>query len=191
MSATNASRRNRAHRKIRTSRHLSSEIKITIAAILDLLSPKSDYCLAWPSAATLARRIGKSRRTVLWHLKAIKELGIFTVHRFSPQGATAFVQKKYGIEINLERCRCQAPNLFEVSVDHPLWDESKTIPPEVENEWKQIVKQVKDSRNTKTTSRLSSDITRRPEVSMMTTGDRPNGSRRSLPIIPLAGYRRF
>jgi hypothetical protein len=132
MSRTNAARRNRALRKIRASRHLPPEIKLTIEAILDLLSSKSGYCLAWPSAATLAKRTGKSRRTILWHIKAIKQFSIFQVHQFMPDEATAYAQNKYGFTIKLDWCRHQAPNLFEVNSKHPLWDESRTIPPEVE-----------------------------------------------------------
>ncbi len=97
MTRQNAARRNRALRKIRASRHLPPEIKLTIETILDLLSSKSGYCLAWPSAAALAKRTGKSRRTILWHLKAIKQFGIFNVHQFTPDQATAYARNKYGL----------------------------------------------------------------------------------------------
>jgi hypothetical protein len=164
MSRANAIRRNRAACKIRASRHLSPEIKLTVEAILDLLNRDTGYSLAWPSAAALAKRTGKSRRTVLWHIKVVKELGIFKVHRFSPQGAKAFVQKKYGIEINLERCRCQAPNLFEVNIDHPLWDKSTTVPPEVDDNWRMIVQRINALRNAKSTGRLATTQERTPTL---------------------------
>ena len=164
MSRTNAARRNRALRKIRASRHLPPEIKLTIETILDLLSSKSGYCLAWPSAAALAKRTGKSRRTILWHLKAIKQFGIFQVHHFTPDEATAYARNRYCFVINLDQCRHQAPNLFEVNPEHPLWDESRTIPSEVEREWGIIVERINSTRNAKTTSRLSSDPAGWPKV---------------------------
>ncbi len=162
MTRYNATRRNRALRKIRDTRQLPPEIKLTIEVIFDLLSAKSDYCLAWPSAAALAKRTGKSRRTILWHLKAIKQFGIFQVYQFTPDEATTYAQNKYGFTIKLAWCRHQAPNLFEVNAEHPLWDESRTIPSEVEREWGNIVGRINAVCNAKTTSRLSCEWARWP-----------------------------
>jgi DNA-binding transcriptional ArsR family regulator len=181
MTRINAARRNRALRKIRASRHLPPEIKLTVETILDLLSSKSDYCLAWPSAANLAQRTGKSRRTILWHLKAIKQLGIFQVHQFTPDEAKAYALNRYGLVIRLEQCRHQAPNLFEVNPEHLLWDESRTIPSEVEREWKHIVERINATRNAKTTSRLSCDWARWPKVDLTLPGTRLNGNTRNVP----------
>jgi hypothetical protein len=162
MSRTNAARRNRALRKIRASRYLPPEIKLTIEAILDLLSPKTGYNLAWPSAVTLAKRTGKSRRTVLWHVKVVKQLGIFRCHQLTPQEAKDYALSTYGLMIKLDRCSAQAPNLFEVNPAHPLWSKGRTIPEEIDRNWGEIVRRIKAQRNARTTSRLSSDPVRRP-----------------------------
>ncbi len=71
-----AARRNQALRKIRTCEHLPVQIREAIQTILDLLSPASGYTVAWPSAAAIAKRLGKKRRTALWYVRAIKALGI-------------------------------------------------------------------------------------------------------------------
>ena len=181
MSRQNATRRNRALRKIRTSSHLPPEIKLTLETMLDRLSSKSDYNLAWPSAANLAKRIGKSRRTILWHLQAIKQFGIFKIYQFTPTEAKAYAQNTYGLIIELGWCRHQAPNLFEVNPEHPLWDESRTIPSEVEREWGQIVERINSTRNAKTTSRLSCDWARWPKIDMTLPGTRLNGNTRNIP----------
>ena len=181
MSRTNAARRNRALYKIRASHHLPPEIKLTIETILDLLSSKTGYCLAWPSAAKLAQRTGKSRRTILWHLKAIKQFGIFQVHQFTPDEATAYAQNRYGLTINLDWCRHQAPNLFEVNPEHPLWDESRIIPPEIEREWENIVGRINSTRNAKTTGRLACDWTRWPKMDVALPSTRLNGNTRNMP----------
>jgi len=191
MSRINASRRNRALRKIRACRQLPPEITLTLEAILDNLNSQSGYCLAWPSAAALAKQMGKSRRTILWHLKAIKQFGIFHVRQFAPEEAKVYATNKYGLNINLDRCRHQAPNLFEVNPDHPLWDASQRVPREIEDEWSRIVKQMCESRNAKTTSRLSTHVARRLEVDLALCGEHPNGKVRPLPNTPPSGSRRF
>ncbi|MFO7907990.1 MAG: hypothetical protein R6U98_35440 [Pirellulaceae bacterium] len=147
MSRPGAARRNRALRKIRASHSLPPEIKLTTEALLDLLSAQSDYQLAWPSAARLARQTGKSRRTILWHIKTIEQLNIFHVRQFTPDEAVEYVYGKYRFAINLDRCRHQAPNLFEVNTDHPLWNKSRTIPQEMEREWEAIVRHVNSARS--------------------------------------------
>lgn len=181
MTCENAARRNRALRKIRASRHLPPEIKLTIETILDLLSSKSDYCLAWPSAAALAKRTDKSRRTILWHIKAIKQFGIFQVHQFTPDEAKAYALNRYGLVIRLEQCRHQAPNLFEVNPNHSLWDASRAIPWEVEREWGHIVERINTTRNAKTTSRLSCDRARWPKVDSTLPGTHLTGNARNVP----------
>lgn len=191
MSHIDARRRNRALRKIRACRQLPPEIKQTLEAVLDLLNAQSGYRLAWPSAATLAKQVGKSRRTILWHIKAIKQFAVFRVHQFTPREAKAYANAKYGLTINLDRCRYQAPNLFEVAPDHPLWDTSRRIPAEVEEEWARIVKQTCKSRNAKTTSRLSTDFSHRLEIDMALCGERRNGTVRPLPKTPPSGNHRF
>lgn len=172
MSRDQTSRRNRALRKIRACRQFPPEIKLTLEAILDFLNAQSGYCLAWPSAATLAKQVGKSRRTILWHIKAVKQFGVFRVHQFTPREAKTYAKAKYGLTINLDRCRYQAPNLFEVNLNHPLWDTSRRVPAEVEEEWARIVKQTCTSRNAKTTSRLSADFSHRLKADMVLCGER-------------------
>jgi len=162
MSRENAARRNWALRKIRASRQLPLEIKATIEAILDLLGSKTAYNLAWPSAATIARRTGRSRRTIQWHLQVVRALGIFKSLRFTPDEAEKYCRDKYRATIRLDRCTAQAPTLFEVNPEHPLWDKSPTLPDDVDRQWGEIAERMKQRRNAKTTSRLSSDPTRRP-----------------------------
>lgn len=157
MSRHNATRRNRALCKILGSRFLSSEIKLTLQVLLGLLSSKSDYCVAWPSAQLLAQRTGKSRRTIQWHLQVIRALAIFRCLRFTPDEAKAYCWNKYGISIRLDRCSYQAPTIFEVNPEHPIWNTSRALPADIDERWGEIVRRMKDHRNAKTTSRLSSD----------------------------------
>lgn len=162
MSRENAARRNRALRKIRASNHLPSEIKATVQAILDLLASKTAYNLAWPSAATIAKRTGRSKRTTQWHLQVVRALRIFKCLRFTPDEAEKYCRDKYRATIRLDRCTAQAPTLFEVNPEHPLWDKSPTLLDDVDRQWGEIAERMKQRRNAKTTSRLSSDPARRP-----------------------------
>jgi hypothetical protein len=161
MSRENAARRNRALRKIRASNHLPLEIKATIEAILDYLGPKTAYNLAWPSAATIAERTGRSRRTTQWHLQVVRALGFFKCLRFTPDEAARYCREEYGATIRLDRCTAQAPTLFEVNPAHPLWDGSRYLPDDVDRQWGEIAERMKQRRNAKTTSRLSTDPARR------------------------------
>jgi len=162
MSKENAARRNRALRKIRASKHLPLEIKATVQAIVDLLGFKTAYNLAWPSADTIARRTGRSRRTIQWHLQVVRALRIFKCLRFTPDEAEKYCRDKYGATIRLDRCTAQAPTLFEVNSEHPLWDKAKFLPNDVDRLWGEITERMKKRRNAKTTSRLSSDPAQRP-----------------------------
>lgn len=162
MSRENAARRNWALRKVRASRHLPLEIKATIEAILDLLGSKTAYNLAWPSAATIAKRTGRSRRTIQWHLQVVRALRIFKCLRFPPDEAEKYCRDKYGATIRMDRCTAQAPTLFEINPEHPLWDKSPTLPDDVDRQWGEVAERMKQRRNAKTTSRLASDPTRRP-----------------------------
>lgn len=162
MSRENASRRNRALRKIRRAKHVDAEIKAAIEVILDLLNAKSGYEVAWPSAATIAGRYNRSRRTGLWYVKAIKALSIFRCVSLPPQAAADYCEEHFGIRPRLERCGPSAPNLFIVDSSHPLWDTSTKLPQEVDHRMGQIIRQVKDLRNARSTSRLASDPAKRP-----------------------------
>jgi hypothetical protein len=163
MSRQNASRRNRALRKIRAAQNLDPEIKLAIQVILDLLSHKSEYNVAWPSAATIAKRLKNGRRTGQWYLRIIKALGIFTCTQLSPADARAYCKKEYGFQPNLDQCVTYAPILFEPNLDHPLWDSRTRLPAEVDAEMGEIIRQIKAKRNAKTTSRLASDPTKKPK----------------------------
>jgi hypothetical protein len=157
----NGVRRNRAQRKILNCKHLDIEIRTAIAVIIDHLSHKSDYCLAWPSAQHIANKLGRCRRSAQWYIKIIKRLEIFTWQQLSPDDAVEYVRQKYGFRINLDRCNRQAPNLFEVNDDHSLWN-SKGIPKDLDKEMGAIARAVKEQRNRKTTSRLSSNPNKLP-----------------------------
>ena len=157
MSKENAARRNHVGRKLRSSKHIPLEIKGAIQVIIDLLNPQSDYAVAWPSAKTIASRIGKSRRSGLHYVKIIKALGIFHWKSLSPEDATNYCERKFGVRPKLERCGGQAPNLFFVNEDHPLWNSQRKLPEDVDREMGKIVRRINTARNTKTTSLLATD----------------------------------
>ena len=78
MSQTNGARRNRAIHKVITAQHIAPEIKLAVQVVLGLLNHKSGYCVAWPSAATIAKQLKNGRRTGQWYVRIIRALGIFT-----------------------------------------------------------------------------------------------------------------
>ena len=55
--------------------------------------------------------------------QAVRHLPRPPVHAGRGKG---YAKDKYGLTIKLDHCRHQAPNLFEVNLDHPLWDTSRT-----------------------------------------------------------------
>lgn len=154
-SRDNAARRNRAARKIRAARHIDPEIKLAIEVILDLLSQKSGYCIAWPSAATIAGRLQRGRRTGKWYLRTIRALGIFKCKELSPNDARVYCNQKYGFEPKFDRCIKNAPILFEPNLDHSLWDSSAKLSTEVDEKMGEIIRRIKAKRNAKTTSSLA------------------------------------
>mgnify|MGYP003639711437 CR=1 FL=1 len=162
MSKQNAARRNRALRKIRKSKHVDLEIKSAIEVILDLLNGQSDYNVAWPSAATIAARLKRSRRTGQWYVKTIKELGIFECIQLPPPKAVAYCESRFGFRPKLDRCNQHGPNLYVVNPQHPLWNESKSLPDEVDLHMGEVIQRIKAMRNAKSTSRFASDPTKQP-----------------------------
>ena len=163
MSKENAARRNRALLKIRKAQHVNPEIKLAIEVILDLLNSKSDYNVAWPSAATIAKRLRRSRRSGQWYVKTIKELGIFQCEQLSPRDAIALCESRFGFRPKLDRCIKYGPNLYIVNPEHPLWNKQKTLPENVDREMGEVIRKIKAMRNAKTTSHLASDPTNRPK----------------------------
>jgi hypothetical protein len=153
----NAARRNNALRKLRKSVHIDPEIKLAIEVIIDLLSPKSDYNAAWPSAATIAGRLKRGRRSGLWYVRIIKKLGIFKCLLMSPQECMDFCQTQYGFKPKLDQCQKGAPNLFIVNSSHPLWDSSKTLPPTLDESMGRTIAEIKALRNAKTTRGSAGD----------------------------------
>ncbi|MBM3204233.1 HTH domain-containing protein [Candidatus Woesearchaeota archaeon] len=147
MSRENAARRNRALRKIRQCRKLPLEVKATIEAILDCLNPKTDYRIAWPSAANLAKRLNRSVRTIRWHLKAIKRTGIFEFLHLSPSQATEYIEKNFGYKPRFDRCSVQAPTIFLPNESHWLWDKSTKVPAERDQQLADVVQEVLSARN--------------------------------------------
>ena len=162
MSKQNAARRNRALRKIRKAKHVDLEIKSAIEVILDLLNPDSGYNVAWPSAAAIAKRLKRSRRTVQWYVKAIKEFGIFECVQLPPQKAVAYCESRFDFCPKLDRCNHHGPNLYIVNSQHPIWDDSKSLPDEVDLHMGEVIQRVKAMRNAKSTSRLASDPAKQP-----------------------------
>lgn len=163
MSKKNAVRRNRALRKIRKAQHVDPEIKLAVEVILDLLSGQSDYNVAWPSAATIAKRLKRSRRTGQWYVKIIKALGIFQCVNFPPKDAVAFCESRFGFRPKLDRCNQYGPNLYVVNPEHPIWDHSKSLPDDVDREMGETIQRIKAMRNAKTTSRRASNPAKHPQ----------------------------
>lgn len=162
MSREAAARRNRALRKVRSSKHLSPEIKEAIQVVIDLLNPKSGYMVAWPSAKTIAARMGRSRRSGVLYVKIIKKLKIFRLVSRSPESAITYCEENFGVRPKLDQCGGQAPNLFIVNESHSLWKPERELPAEVDRKMGEIARRIKAARNAKTTSRLASDPARRP-----------------------------
>jgi hypothetical protein len=157
-----AARRNRALRKILNSQHLPIEIRQAITTIINLLNPKSNYAVAWPSAATIGKRMGKKRRTGQWYVRVIKGLGIFRCQQMPPEEAMAYCEARYGFAPKLDRCVKYGPNLFEPNLEHPLWDTSRELPGSIDKEMGRIARSILRRRNARTTSKLASDAQRRP-----------------------------
>lgn len=129
-----AARRNRALRKVRLCRRVPLEIKATLEVLLDHFNARTRYELAWPSASTIASRIGRSIRTVRWHLKAIRRTGVFKYEHFSPRDAAAFCEARYGFTPRFDRCSRQAPTLYRVNAAHWLWSDATKVTPEQDEE---------------------------------------------------------
>jgi hypothetical protein len=147
MSKENAARRNRALRKIRQCRKLPLEIKATIEVILDCLNPRTDYAIAFPSAAMLAGKLNCSVRTIRWHLKAIKRTGIFEFFHLTPSQASEFIERDFGYKPRFDRCSCQAPTLYLVNEAHWLWDSSTKVTAELDQRLADVVLEVFAARN--------------------------------------------
>lgn len=162
MTKTAAARRNRALRKLRACEQIDPEIKLAIEVILDLLNPKSGYRVAWPSNATIGRRIGRSKRSGRWYVRIIKALGIFHWKQFSPEGLREHCRENYGFSPELGRLVGQAPNLFIINEEHPLWNDEKRLPNDVAESMGGTIRLIKSQRNRKTTSRLASSMKNQP-----------------------------
>jgi len=163
MSRENAARRINASRKIRKAKHIDPEIKLAIDTILDLLSNQSAYNVAWPSAACLAKRQSRSRRTGQWYVKIIKEFGIFDCIQLPPVKAMEYCESRFGFRPKLDQCGQYGPNLYVVNPKHPLWDSSKSLPNKVDVQMGAIICKIKASRNAKTTSSFSSNPQKHPK----------------------------
>jgi hypothetical protein len=163
MSQKNGARRNHVGRKLRSSKHIPLEIKGAIQVVIDFLNSKSGYLVAWPSANTIASRMGRSRRSGLHYVKVIKALGIFHWKSLSPEEATKYCERTFGVRPKLERCGGQAPNIFIVNEAHPFWNSQKKLPEDVDREMGKIARRIKVARNARTTSSLASDPARRPK----------------------------
>jgi hypothetical protein len=126
---------------------LPVEIRATIEVILDYFEKPTGYRVAWPSAATLAKRLNRSVRTIRWHLKAIKRTGIFDFVQHSPSQASEYIEENFGYRPRFDRCSCQAPTIFIVNESHWLWDKSTKVSPEMDQQLADIVQKVLSARN--------------------------------------------
>ncbi len=163
MSRENAARRNNASRKIRKAKHIDPEIKLAIETILDLLNSQSAYNVAWPSAAFLAKRQNRSRRTGQWYVKIIKEFGIFDCIQLPPVKAMEYCESRFGFRPKLDQCGQYGPNLYVVNPKHPIWDNSRSLPNEVDIKMGETIRKIKSERNAKTTSRLAGSLLHCPK----------------------------
>lgn len=122
-----SARRNRALRKIRSCRSVPLETKAVIETLIDLLARPSNYQVAWPSARNIGDRIGRSERTVRWHLRAIRTARIFTVLHLSPAEAMDHCERHYGFKPKLDRVRRQSPPLYSPNEEHWLWSKAMRV----------------------------------------------------------------
>ncbi len=172
MSRENSARRNNALRKIRKAKSIDPEIKLAIETILDLLNRQSAYNVAWPSAAFLAKRQNRSRRTGQWYVKIIKELKIFDCIQLPPNEAMNYCEFHFGFRPKLDQCGQYGPNLYVVNPEHPLWDKSRSLPNEIDIEMGETIRKIKSERNAKTTSRLASNPLNRPKLNATSDSNR-------------------
>lgn len=124
-------RRNAAVRKILRIDGMDSNVRLTILTITDFLNCKSYYRVAWPSVHRLAKRLGVSERSIKRYLKAMRGLGIFEIHRFSPSEASAYLLRRFEIEVTFSRCRKHAPNIYEIVGGHPIWGSNQKLCPDI------------------------------------------------------------
>ena len=171
MSRENSARRNNALRKIRKAKCIDPEIKLAIETILDLLNRQSAYNVVWPSAAFLAKRQNRSRRTGQWYIQIIKKFEIFHCIQLPPDKAMEYCESRFGFRPKLDQCGQYGPNLYVVNPEHPLWDKSRSLPNEIDIKMGEIIQRVKAQRNAKTTSRLASNPLNRPKLNATTDSD--------------------
>ena len=124
-------RKNRATRKLLRIDGLDSNVRLTALTIIDFLNYQSFYEVAWPSVNRLAKRLGISDRSVKRYLAQLRKLSIFEIHRLSPESASQFLRRRYGLDQQFTRCRKHAPNIYEINSSHPLWDEFPKLRPEI------------------------------------------------------------
>lgn len=172
MSRENSARRNNALRKIRKAKSIDPEIKLAIETILDLLNRQSAYNVAWPSAAFLAKRQNRSRRTGQWYVKIIKELKIFECIQLPPDKAMEYCDSRFGFRPKLDNCGQYGPNLYVVNPKHPLWDNSRSLPNEIDIKMGDTIRKIKSERNAKTTSRLAANPSNHPKLSAISDSNR-------------------
>ena len=95
--------------------------KITLLVILDFLSSKCDYEIAWPSITTIAEVSGLSARAVRRHVKALRELGLLTVIPCGRQAITRVLKQKYSYALGLTNAKHRL-NFYKICWKHSLWD---------------------------------------------------------------------
>ena len=110
-----ARRKNRAIRKLLRIDGLDSDVRLTALMIIDFLNSQSCYEVAWPSVNSLAKRLGVSDRTVKRYLAQLRKLSIFEIHRLSPESASQFLNRRYGLDVQFTRCRKHAPNIYKIN----------------------------------------------------------------------------
>ena len=113
------SRRNKARSKL-TRSNLPRGPKATLLVIVDHLSSKCNYEVAWPSISRIAEYAGYHYQSVRRHIKALVSLGVI---RIIPAGRRQLIQvleHEYSYSPSLNRTKHRL-NLYSICWKHPFW----------------------------------------------------------------------
>jgi hypothetical protein len=100
---------------------LPPKLKVFAWHILSFLKSKCDHEWGWAVRSELSKRSGCSSRTVTKYLKALRELGLFTIEQHSPKRISEMLQREYDYQLpKMKSARYFSG--FKVNWDHPLWN---------------------------------------------------------------------
>ena len=100
---------------------LPPKLKVFAWHILSFLKSKCDHEWGWAVRSELAKRSGCSPRTATKYLRALRELGLFTIEQHSPKRISEMLRQEYGYQLPKMRS-ARYFSSFKVNWDHPLWN---------------------------------------------------------------------